>query len=146
VLYWLLSWVGLCLVIVQLLDRPDEPGVTLMLYACLPLVAVLAYLSVSARRRQIEVTTLGELSGAEEVELKVRFMLEEYVELKRAQNLWNAVGDLSMSGNGGSGGIGGMGGMSGNEMSGMGPDGSSSDDSRRLVSLDERFAPVILRS
>jgi hypothetical protein len=96
--YGILTWVGLCLIIVQFLDSPSESGVSVMMYTCLPMVILLIYMLVHARRRQIEQAPVHELSCAEEVELKVRFLLEGFIECKRTENMWGGAGSLAGSG------------------------------------------------
>ena len=119
------------------------------------MVICLAYLVVHARRRHLELTPLGDLNGAEEVELKARFLLEEFVEHKRQQQMWsggagaNAGGGsvdsaaqrggqsavtVAMAGALGGGGVGGA--------NACGPfSGESVDDhDERLLSPEDKFA------
>jgi PAS domain S-box-containing protein len=145
-LYWVLSWVGISLIVVALINDANEPGATVMMFLGLPIVMCLAYLVVHARRRHLELTPLGDLNGAEEVELKARFLLEEFVEYKRQQQLWSGgVGPNAASGSGGSAAqSGGLSAVS-MAMAGVNAGGPFSGDSvddhdERLLSPEDKFA------
>ncbi len=54
-------------------------------------------LQVRARRRTLQETPIVRLHSAEEVELKARFLLEDYMKFKLTQSIWNGA-SLSAAG------------------------------------------------
>lgn len=86
--YWMLTWVGLCLALIQIINDAAQSGLTIMMFLCLPMIAALALMTVRWRRRRIKKTPVLELASAEEVELKVRFLLDDYAAFQRQKNMW----------------------------------------------------------
>jgi hypothetical protein len=65
--FWLLSWVGICLVIVQLINNPRQAGATVMMYLSFPVVVILSVLVARVRRRSIIKRPVPHLNSPEEV-------------------------------------------------------------------------------
>jgi hypothetical protein len=85
---WLQVWVGVCLIIVQAINSPTDVGATIYLFLVTPLVVIMAVFAVRARRQWLLDTDIVDLHSSEEVELKSRFALEEYIYFKLNKSVW----------------------------------------------------------
>jgi hypothetical protein len=107
---------------VQLINDPNQSGATVMMYISIPIVILLAVLAVRVRRRTIMKHSVPHLNSPEEVqlpspsffmgvaircrilslflpqqvELKARFLLDEYASAMRQRNAWREGSAASM--------------------------------------------------
>ena len=66
---WLLTWLGLCLVITVLLDDEDDRTGVLMLYTSCPLLVILSFVAVTHRKQRLLARPLTEFNSSYEVDI-----------------------------------------------------------------------------
>jgi hypothetical protein len=74
--YFMLSWVGFCLLVVQSVNARDQTGLTVMMYLLLPVIAYLGHLLAEVRKRQMMEVDANILTSPLEFELKGRLLME----------------------------------------------------------------------
>jgi hypothetical protein len=73
----------------QLLNDPTDQGVAVLLFVTTPLIITLADLVARARRTFILSTSIFDITSPEDIELKARFHLQEFVNFKMKKNVWS---------------------------------------------------------
>ena len=76
--YSVLTWVGVCLVVVQIINDTSQLGVPVMMFVMSPLIGLLSFFTIQRRRRLVAEAPLSELTSENEFELRARQVLERY--------------------------------------------------------------------
>jgi hypothetical protein len=87
--YWMLTWVGVCLVMVQIINDAQQSGLTALMFLMMPLFALTGYLVAERRCQQLLDSHPEDLSFPEEFELKSRFLMADLITQLRLSSTEN---------------------------------------------------------
>jgi hypothetical protein len=85
--YWMLTWVGVCLVMIQSINDAQQSGLSALMFLMMPVAGLMGYLVADRRRQQLLDARPEELNSPEEFELKSRFLMADLItQLRRTSN------------------------------------------------------------